>query len=273
MDTLILRWVTFIYFASFIVYISLMIFRRPVLGLIAAYTALMGLVLHTVGLAVRWKESYNIGIGHAPLSNFYESLVFFAWSVVAVYAVVERRLENRSLGVVVMPAAFLLMASASLFPGISSRIQPLVPALQSNWLTIHVVTCFFGYGAFTVAFGGGIMYLIKNVGVFTHFSPDGETIVELIYRMVQLGFVFLGIGIMTGSVWAHFAWGSYWSWDPKETWSLITWSIYAVLLHARYVWGWRGKGVAYMAILGFASVMFTYLGVNCLPGLHSYLKM
>jgi cytochrome c-type biogenesis protein CcsB len=172
------------------------------------------------------------------------------------------------------------MAYASIAPDISNRIEPLIPALQSNWLTTHVVTCFMGYAAFTIAFGCGLLYLLKNMekddkekpSAFLGKLPSLAMLDALIYQSTALGFVFLTIGIMTGSIWAHYAWGSYWSWDPKETWSLITWLIYAIMLHSRYVRDWRGKRLAVLAIIGFACVLFTYLGVNYLPGLHSYLK-
>lgn len=270
-NTMILSWVTFLYFGAFVFYLFCLVFHKEFWGKTAFYTVLGGLGAHTLGLLLRWKESYAIGFGHAPLSNFYESLIFFAWAVVTLYVIVEWRIKNRSLGVFVLPAAFLLMAFASLSPGISDRIQPLVPALQSNWLTSHVVTCFMGYAAFTVSFAIGIMYFLRNIPLFG-FIPEGDILDELLYQHAVLGFVFLTLGIMTGSVWAHYAWGSYWSWDPKETWSLITWLIYALMLHARYVRGWKGKRMAILAIIGFAAMLFTYLGVNYLPGLHSYLQ-
>ncbi len=270
-NTMILSWVTFLYFGAFVFYLFRLVFGKEFWGKAAFCAVLGGLGGHTLGLLLRWKESYALGIGHAPLSNFYESLIFFAWAVVMLYVIVEWRIKNRSLGVFVLPVAFLLMAFASLAPNISDRIQPLVPALQSNWLTSHVVTCFMGYAAFTVAFAIGIMFFLRNISLFS-FIPEADVLDELIYQHAVLGFVFLTLGIMTGSVWAHYAWGSYWSWDPKETWSLITWLIYAVMLHARYVRGWKGKRMAVLAIIGFAAVLFTYLGVNYLPGLHSYLQ-
>jgi cytochrome c-type biogenesis protein CcsB len=249
---------------------------------LATYMAWAGLFAQTIALVWRWKASYDLGIGHAPLSNFYESLVFFSWTIVFLYLIMELRLKNRSLGVFVLPVSFLLMAFASLSPDISSHIDPLIPALQSNWLISHVLTCFMGYAAFTVAFGLGIMYYFKIAAAgkkgeiisgFFHLLPDDDVIDELIYQSAAQGFIFLALGIMTGSVWAHYAWGSYWSWDPKETWSLITWLIYALMLHARHVRGWRGARIALMSIIGFACVLFTYLGVNYLSGLHSYLKI
>ena len=278
-NTTILSAVTFIYFAAFVFYLFRMILGREFWGKLATWTALIGLVAQSVALVIRWKTSYDLGIGHAPLSNFYESLIFFAWTIVLLYLAMEWRLKNRSLGVFVLPVAFLIMAYASIAPGINNRIEPLIPALQSNWLTSHVLTCFMGYAAFTVAFALGIMFFVKKAAgtessktsAFIRLLPADSILDELMYQCVALGFVFLTLGIITGSVWAHYAWGSYWSWDPKETWSLITWLIYALMLHAHNVRGWRGKRMAIMTIIGFGCVLFTYLGVNLLPSLHSYM--
>lgn len=293
-NTVILSWTTFIYLAVFAFYLIRMVSGKELWGRLGTATALMGLFAHTAALILRWIASHEMGIGHAPLSNFYESLIFFSWAIMTLYLIVEWRTKSRSLGTFVVPVAFLCMAFASLSPNVSSRIQPLIPALQSNWLTSHVITCFLGYAAFTVAFASGLMALLKEMErdkltmdgsaigknkvnppptIFQRFIsliPGSGALDELIYQSAALGFVFLAIGIMTGSIWAHYAWGSYWSWDPKETWSLITWLIYAIMLHARYVRGWRGKRMAMMAIVGFISVLITYLGVNYLPGLHSY---
>jgi cytochrome c-type biogenesis protein CcsB len=172
------------------------------------------------------------------------------------------------------------MAYASFSTNISKEITPLVPALQSNWLIAHVITCFVGYAAFAVAAGLGVMYLLKKNGGNSareagnsqpgNLLPAAE-IEDLIYKSMLFGFIWLSAGIITGAVWANSAWGTYWSWDPKETWSLITWFVYAITLHARYTRGWAGKRLAWMAILGFLAVIFTYYGVNfLLSGLHSY---
>ena len=276
--TTILSWVTFIYFFSFVSYLIRMIFGKEFWGRVGSIAAWAGIAAETCALLLRWKASYDLGIGHIPLSNLYESMVFFAWAIVAINLFIEWRTGSRAIGAFVMPVAFLAMAYASIAPGISNRIQPLIPALQSNWLTSHVVTCFMGYASFTVAFGCGLIYILRERIAARHRKfgerlPSTESLDETIYRSVALGFVFLTIGIMTGSIWAHYAWGSYWSWDPKETWSLVTWIVYAAMLHARYVRDWRGKRLALMAVFGFASVLFTYLGVNYLPGLHSYLKI
>lgn len=279
-NTVILSWVTFIYFAAFVFYLIRMIRGKEFWGSLASITLFVGLAVQTAALILRWMESYRMGIGHAPLSNFYESLIFFAWTVVLLYLVFEWRIKNKSLGTFVVPVAFFAMAFASLSPNINSRIQPLIPALQSNWLTSHVMTCFMGYAAFAIACGFGIMYFVKSLdrhtesrsGSMLRFLPARSILDELIYQSTTLGFVFLTLGIITGSVWAHYAWGSYWSWDPKETWSLITWLVYATMLHVRLVREWRGKRIALMSIIGFVCVLITYLGVNYLPGLHSYLK-
>jgi len=202
-------------------------------------------------------------------------LVFFAGTIVIIYLVIERKYNNRVIGAFVAPIAFLAMAYASLSPNISDRIQPLIPALKSNWLIAHVIACFIGYGAFAVAFGVSLMYLMKqkssdDSGSMMSHLPDAGVLDELNHQLVMFGFLFLSVGIITGAVWANSAWGRYWGWDPKETWSLITWFVYATLLHARVMRGWRGKRTAILSIGGFAAVMFTYFGVNLLPGLHSY---
>jgi cytochrome c-type biogenesis protein CcsB len=277
-NTTILSCVTFIYFAAFVFYLFRIILERELWGQMATWTAFAGLVAQSIGLMIRWKTSYDLGMGHAPLSNFYESLIFFSWTIAFLYLLIEWRLKNRSIGVFVMPMAFLIMAYASIASGVSNRIEPLIPALQSNWLISHVLTCFMGYAAFTITFALSVMFLIKKAAneahvpsnAFIRLLPSEHQIDELIHASAALGFVFLTLGIVTGSVWAHYAWGSYWRWDPKETWSLITWLVYAVMMHTRLARGWRGKRIAIMGIVGFGCVLFTYLGVNMLPSLHSY---
>jgi cytochrome c-type biogenesis protein CcsB len=266
---------TFIYgFAAFL-YIAFWVFKKPLPGRLATWTVFLAVIANTIGIAMRWMESYRLGIGHAPLSNLYESLVFFAWTIAVVYLVIEKKYENRIIGAFTMPLAFLAMAYASMSPNISDRIQPLLPALKSNWLIAHVIACFIGYAAFAIAFGISWMYLFKQrdtegkSNLLAHF-PNTKILEEVNHQMIMFGFLFLTTGIITGAVWANSAWGRYWGWDPKETWSLITWFIYATLLHARMMRGWGGKRIAYLSIIGFVAVLFTYFGVNYLPGLHSY---
>ncbi len=269
---------TFVFGAAAFFYMAALIFAKPKLTLPARWIVIAAVLVTAAGILLRWVESYQLGIGHAPLSNLYESLVFFSWTAGVIYLFLEIKYKNALAGAFVTPIVFLAMAYASLSPNVNDRIQPLVPALKSNWLIAHVATCFLGYAAFTVAFGLSIMYLVKasnpkeETGMVGHI-PSLGTLDELTHRMVLFGFLFLTVGIVTGSVWANSAWGSYWSWDPKETWSLITWFVYASLLHARLMRGWEGKQIAYLSIIGFAAVLFTYFGVNLLPGLHSYGKV
>jgi cytochrome c-type biogenesis protein CcsB len=331
-SSIILSIITFVYGLAGFLYIFAWVFKKPAVGKLASWVALIGLIGNTTGIVMRWVESYRMGIGHAPFSNLYESLVFFAWTITLIYLVIERKANNRIIGAFTMPIAFLAMAYASLKPGIPIEIEPLIPALKSNWLIAHVITAFIGYAAFATAFGINTMYLLKQgrdeervlwvdiakpltLFVFvTLFSrvllvgtwamsvivalpiclifyvcvflirrmpadiknrlllmfPQPVILDELGYQMTLFGFLFLSVGIITGAVWANSAWGRYWGWDPKETWSLITWFIYATLLHARMMRGWRGKRIAYLSLVGFAAVVFTYFGVNLLPGLHSY---
>ena len=328
----ILSIVTFVYGLAGILYIFAWVFKKPGSGKLASWVATLGLIGNTAGILMRWVDSYRLGIGHAPFSNLYESLIFFAWTIALIYLFIERRVRNRIIGAFTTPIACLAMAYASLKPGITSDIQPLIPALKSNWLIAHVITCFIGYAAFAIAFGISAMYLMKQAqdaekGIWLDFVkpitlfviialfsrvllvgnwafsvmtalpiclvfyagvfgvrrmptdiknrllekfPGSRVLDELGYQMVLFGFLFLSVGIITGAVWANSAWGRYWGWDPKETWSLITWFVYATVLHARMMRGWRGQRIAYLSMVGFAAMLFTYFGVNLLPGLHSY---
>ena len=260
-------------------YIGLLIFKNKKIGLIGLGLAIFGATTLTAALGLRWYESYQLGIGHAPLTNMYESLVFFAWCIALFYIFMEFKFKAPVMGAFVMPFAFTAMAYASFAKGINQQIKPLIPALQSNWLIAHVMTCFIGYGAFAVAGGLGVMYLLKKSAVNRGWSentltgglPELKVIDDLTHKTIVFGFMWLTAGIITGAVWANEAWGTYWSWDPKETWSIITWFVYAVTLHARFTRGWSGSRIAWLAIIGFISVFFTYFGVNfLLSGLHSY---
>ncbi|MDO8723767.1 MAG: c-type cytochrome biogenesis protein CcsB [Syntrophales bacterium] len=267
----------FVYFFAMVLYVSYLAFRSEGLGKAATLTLLGGVIIETAAMAMRWFESYQMGIGRAPLTNLYESLVFFAWTIAVVYLVLEAKFKIRTIGAFVTPFPFIIMAYASLNP---KDIQPLVPALQSNWLISHVVTCFVGYAAFAVSFGISILYLFKaraenisakSTALFWSYIPSSSALDEISYKTIAIGFPLLTIGIVTGAFWANVAWGTYWSWDPKETWSLIVWLIYAAYLHARITRGWRGKKAAVLSIVGFAATIFCYLGVNLvLSGLHSY---
>ena len=265
----ILSIVTFIYGLAAFLYIFEWVFGKQAAGRAATVVAFIGLIGNTAGIILRWIESYRMGIGHAPLSNLYESLVFFAWCIILLHLFLEWRYKKRIFGVIGTVAAVAALAYASLKP---SEIQPLIPALKSNWLIAHVFTCFIGYASFAIAFGISLLYLLRRVGgpAVLKRLPSDSLMDELTHQLVMFGFLFLSAGIISGAVWANSAWGRYWGWDPKETWSLITWFIYATLLHARFMRGWRGNRIAVLSIVGFLAVLFTYFGVNYLPGLHSY---
>ncbi len=400
---------TLAYLAAMVLYISYLAFRKNGIGLAATIVTIFGFVVQTAALLLRWYESYQMDIGRVPLSNLYESLVFFTWSTVLIYLIVEWKYKTKAFGAFVMPVAFLALAFINV-AGISSDITPLVPALKSNWLFYHVLVSFLGYAAFGVAFAISMVYLLMDtdekgplsnllIGVavvvvlaaigyfmaslgermktafwmglgalvlawfiylivagaknrsqvylfwsfcvtlavgllvamgidfvylitFKHLAAgesfkkhmfeatflSTNTVVAIIswiavlavfylvwskglglrkllgqyipaqallddvtYRMIAIGWPLLTGGIITGAVWANSAWGTYWSWDPKETWSLITWFVYAIYLHSRYVRGWKGTQMAVISSVGFLAVIFTYLGVNLvLSGLHSY---
>ena len=267
------------YMVSMLIFFAFLATKHKSVGLAGSLAAYFGLLVQTVAILLRWKESYTMGHGHAPLSNLYESVVFFSWTIVLIYALIEAKYRYRVIGAFVIPFALLGMAWAQL--GFDSGIEPLVPALQSNWLLYHVITCFLGYAAFAVACGISIMYLIKSGqeteaanptagGVIAMF-PSTRILDDLNYRSIMIGFPLLTLGIVTGAAWANYAWGTYWSWDPKETWSLIVWFIYAAFLHARITRGWVGKRAAWLSIIGFAATISCYLGANLfLSGLHSY---
>jgi cytochrome c-type biogenesis protein CcsB len=274
------------YLAAAIVFLMAELWSAPRMQHIARSLMGAGLAAQSAALLGLWVESYQLAVRHAapallweklrlillqaPLSNFYDSLVFFAWCLPALGLLTFRRELKGYLGGVVALIAALLLAYASL-GGVDNSIRPLMPALKSNWLLVHVVTAFLGYASFALAFGSAILYLLQERWPRPSLPPAG-LLDRTIYRTTILGFLLLTIGILTGAVWAESAWGRYWSWDPKETWSLITWFIYATLLHARLLKGWQGRRIAWLAVAGFMAVLFTYFGVSfLLSGLHSYL--
>lgn len=251
--------------------------KKEFIGQLATYLTIVALISNIMAIILRMITS-----GHPPLSNGYEFILTFVGGIIAVYLFAEYRYKLRALGAFVMPIPFLLLMFIIMKMGPEERIaQAIPPALKSQWLTFHVVTAMFAYGAFAVSFGLGAMYLIKlskegtqknsnQQGIVSRFPPL-DRLDELAYKVVGFAFPLLTLCIITGAIWANYAWGTYWSWDPKETWSLITWIIYAGYLHARLMYGWKGKRAAWLAIFGFAAVLFTFFGVNyLLAGLHSY---
>ncbi|MDD3823416.1 MAG: c-type cytochrome biogenesis protein CcsB [Sphaerochaetaceae bacterium] len=231
---------------------------------IAILTALAGLVLHTAAMVAR-----TAGANRLPFSNQYEFALSFAWGIVLSFLILYRIYRFGAIGAFVMPLAILVMGYASLQ---SKAVRPLMPALQSHWLTFHVGTAILSYGAFALACGISIIYLIDAKRTGDHrILKDPEVSDMLTYRVIVFGLLMLTVVIISGAIWAQKAWSRYWAWDPKETWSLITWIIYAIYLHLRLRRNWRGKSAAWFSIIGFISVLFTFVGVNILlPSIHSY---
>ncbi|MEW6067746.1 MAG: c-type cytochrome biogenesis protein CcsB [Nitrospirota bacterium] len=347
---------TMAYILAMIVYITYLAFKKSQIGITATIVTIAGFISQTLAIVLRWKEFSDLsGMGFlrsAPLTNLYESLVFFVWCLILGYLIIEFKFKNRSFGAFITPVAGLALAFIDL-SGMSKEIQPLVPALQSNWLLAHVIMSFIAYAAFALSFSTGIMYLILTTekrteipyifwattfGIFIvilaamavdfltfkvmvkpeefiksymfkasflnpsaiakilswlsmvaiifitwrygsvlkaiieKFNITPDMLDEITYKSIAIGFpIFTLGGLIFGAIWADQAWGVYWSWDPKETWSLITWFIYAFYLHGRMMRGWRGKKVAIVSVIGFTAVIFTYLGVNLLlSGLHAY---
>ncbi|MGI6549406.1 MAG: cytochrome c biogenesis protein CcsA [Syntrophomonadales bacterium] len=206
----------------------------------------------------------TLAVNRVPFATLYEFTLLLVGFVLIVALVLRRTLSSPLLDLVVGLLLLVLLAISST---ISTGVRPLMPALQSNWLHIHVGTAIIAYGAFAVAFCLGIMYLTTSQDSNTNL----HSIDQNIYKLVVIGFTFLNIVIITGAVWAEEAWGKWWSWDPKETWSLVTWIVYAIYLHVRHTREWKGRKAAWMAVLGFLVVLFTLFGVSVLlPGLHSY---
>ena len=264
-----MRGMLLLYLAGSLGYMLFAAFGRRLFRIGAQVLTGLAFAVHSVLLTHRvWLAR------RPPLTNMYETLVFFAWLLVVVSMGVEWKYRVRALGAFTLPIVFLLLAATSL---IASSIEPLVPALKSNWLLIHVLTCFVAYAAFAVAFACSLLFLFlagaRRRGAGRPPSRERQLmrLDALTYRMITLGFPFLTIGIVTGSVWADLCWGTYWSWDPKETWSLVTWLIYGACLHLRHVSGLRGGWAAAASVFGFVSVMCTYFGVNYLfSSLHAY---
>ena len=208
-----------------------------------------------------------IASGHGPFSNMYEFSLGFSWGALILYLYFEVRYRLRTRALVVLPIALGMLVYATTLP---SEIRPLVPALQNDlWLTVHVAVAILAYGAFTLAFGAAVLFLIQardNI----RWLPRRAVLDEMAYRAVMVGFPMMALVIILGAVWAQIAWGTYWSWDPKETASLVTWLIYGGYLHARVVRGWRGQRSALLLIIGFGATLFTYFGNYFLGGLHSY---
>lgn len=236
-------------------------------GLAGTLLTLIALVTLSVGLVTRGMRA-----DHWPLTNRFEFALGWVWASLAFYLILERALGRRSGGAFVLPLALLLTSWAAGRPEADQIIRPLPPALQSGWFPLHVGCSAIAYGAFVVAGGLGTMYLVGEWlrqrgfinGSESNRFPPPERVEYFIWRAVGLGFPWLTLGMLAGAIWAQVAWGRYWDWDPKESWTLITWLTYLILLHGRALRGWRGRYVAWLAIVGVGVVVFTFVGVGWL---------
>jgi cytochrome c-type biogenesis protein CcsB len=258
------------YFGATVLFLVDVIGRLEKAGRFARWMLIGGFTVHCTALVARF-----VATGFTPSASLHESLSFFAWTVVGIYLLFDLRYRLAVLGAFVCPLALVLMIAGSAAP---KGVQPLNPMLDSWWFPVHVTLAFLGNAVFAIAFGAGIMYLLqermlksKKFSALYYRLPSLETLDSINYKCLTFGFPLMTMGIISGAIWANSAWGGYWRWDPKETWALITWFLYAALLHGRLTIGWRGRRAAIFAIIGFLCLLFTFLGVNLLlSGEHSF---
>ncbi len=243
------------FFLAMVMYTGSLFFAKKILPASARFFMICGILSLSYYIGMRWQIA-----ARPPFSNMFESLVIFSWAIAVVSLFIDIKYRIKNIAALTALMSLLAIGYASL---LDKEIAPLLPALKSNWLTIHVLTCFVGYAGLTAAFVSSAVLLCRK--------KEDEKLDIISYKMISFGFLFLTLGIITGAVWANSAWGTYWSWDPKETWSLVTWFVYAIYLHVRFRKGWKGKAAAWIAVIGFLAMLFTYFGVNyLLAGLHSY---
>lgn len=268
-------WMNVLFVLAMLTYWLALFARSGFIGKVATSFTWAAIFMGLVGLMVRWYESYLIApdVGHIPISNLYEVFILFCLITSLLYLYYEQRYATRQLGgfvlvVVNAAVAFILWYT---FDRNAHVIQPLVPALQSYWMKIHVPANFIGYGAFSLAAMVGSAYLLADRGILKSRLPALEVLDDVMYKAIAIGFAFFTIATILGAMWAAEAWGGYWSWDPKETWALIVWLNYAAWLHLRLMKGLRGAVLAWWALIGLLVTTFAFLGVNMfLSGLHSY---
>ena len=276
-----------LFFAMISYWVSLSLPKNTFIFTLGKICIFFSNFLFAFTLLVRW-----IGEGYFPLSNLYESLIFLSWGISSIHLFIESKTKSRLIGSISAPILFLLSGFSSLtLPTEMQKALPLVPSLQSNWLMMHVSMMMISYSTLIIGSLLSILYLAffnfitENKKVTLQFQNQESLVSAAInskisllqtvdiwsYRIIGLGFPFLTIGIISGAVWANEAWGSYWSWDPKETWALITWLVFAIYLHSRLLKGWQGEKAAVLGSCGFFVIWICYLGVNFLgKGLHSY---
>ena len=265
-------WIAFwLYFVGFIFFTIYLSFDKKIITTIGTAVMVMGFIPQTVAIILRWRLA-----AHPPFTNMYEYMTVMSWMAVAIFIFIIFRFKKPIVGSFIAPVTFILMVSASLLP--KEINQQLMPALQDIWLTIHVSLTAIGEGAFAVAFGVSIMYLIVEriekkpaSNGLEKRMPSLDTLDNINYKSISIGFPLFTVGaLFAGAIWANKAWGTFWSWDPKEVGSLIIWIFYVLFLHARYQRGWKGRRAAIMSIIGFIMVLLSFFGNLFLGGDHAY---
>jgi cytochrome c-type biogenesis protein CcsB len=268
-------WMSVFFSFSTLFYTLNLFFRSQNMGTTGSKFCWAAVYIGLTGMLVRWYESYLMGadIGHIPISNLYEVFILFCLVTALFHLYYEAKYQSLVLGsfvlwIIAAAVAFILWYSVTRD---AHQIQPLVPALQSWWMKIHVPANFIGYGTFAIAAMVAIAYLLKAKNIMADRLPSLELLDDVMYKAIAVGFAFFTIATILGALWAAEAWGGYWSWDPKETWALIVWLNYAAWLHMRLTKGLRGVVAAWWAIAGLFVTTFAFIGVNMfLSGLHSY---
>jgi len=268
--TLLFQLTFFLYLFVTVSYLVFFFNQNQKIRTLARYGMLIAAFCHLSYTVVRY-----LSVGNTPITSNHEAVSFLALAVCLCYLSFRWRYQVKNFGVFVSPIIFVLMLVANVS---SNKVTELSPVLQSLWLPVHASIAIFANAFLALAFCGGVMYLLqereikgKRFGIFYSRLPSLESLDHLNNHCLTAGFSLLTLGIITGSLWAHQAFGAYWQWDPKETWSLVTWLIYAAILHQRFTAGWRRRRAAIMAVIGFAVVLFTFWGVNfMLGGIHSY---
>ena len=248
-----------------IVYSTYLFIRKDRLLAVAQAVIIAGFAFHTATIAWRW-----IAAGRTPATSFHESLTLFSWILVALFLLLVVKYKQRVLGAFVAPFALLLIITASLLPG---EIVPLAPVLESYWLPVHVILAFLGNAFFALAFFLGVMYIIQDKYLKSRklkglyfVLPSLETLDELNYKCLQYGFPLLTAAIISGAIWSEYAVGSYWEWKHRQVWSLITWFLYAALLHGRLTAGWRGRKAAILSGVAFITLIGSFIIINIVSG-------
>ncbi|MCK4235469.1 MAG: c-type cytochrome biogenesis protein CcsB [Candidatus Krumholzibacteria bacterium] len=262
-----LFWLGFwFYLGSFLLFTIFASIRRAKVGFAATALFFVALAFHTAGLAARWLLST-----HPPFATMYEYALTMSWIIALAFIFILARFRRVILGVVVSPILVVVLVMTSLLPKEISR--QLMPALQSYWFYIHVSLAALAEGAFIVAAGGGVLYLVSSGrGGQKEFLPSKEFLEEIISRSIRIGYPLFTVGaLFAGAIWAESAWGSFWSWDPKETGSLVIWLFYTLLLHQNVRGRWGGRTLAILSIAGFVLIVISFLGNLFFGGLHAYI--